>query len=454
MVREGVDPVKPHPITRPIALDVTAVSELNFTTGVQRVLREYLAVNRDSVELIRYDDKARLWRSIPELGALVERPQRGIAARVRKLAEKTTGAVVEEAKKPRVRALFREIPFAGPFYDWLKKARSRHLQAQTVIQNYRLSDQPEWVPRDGQTYLILDLPAPRPSHAIAMEDLFRRPGVNSLVFIHDLFPLSHRHLFDREHHYRARKLHLTYLDAVTQASAIVANSNFTLGQYRDFFRLVALSARDTQQQSVVLLPWPRMTSDAVPDSAIAQAMFASAAVKVLLVGQLDQRKNFQVVVRAVKSLIDDGVDVRLGILAGYSTVTDPVLREELQSCTPEQRARITTHGIVSDAELVAIYDAATVVAVPSVAEGFGLPVIESLSRGKRVIAANSSALTELGDLFGSDRVKIAAHNDPAEWASHIVEFAKLPPMKAFPIPGLIPKDWHDFHARIIAAAAR
>ena len=453
MVRESVALMKSSTDPRPIALDVTAVSELNFTTGVQRVLREYLAVNRDSVELVRYDQKARIWRSIPELGELVERPRSGIAARVRVLADKTTSAVVEEAKRPEIRAIFREIPFAGPIYDWLKKAKSRHLQAQKVAQNYKLSDQPEWVPRAGQTYLLLDLPID-PAHAIAMEDLFRRPDVNSLVFVHDLFPLSHRHLFDREHHHRARKLHLTYLDAVTQASAIVANSHFTLGQYRDFCKIVVTSARENQKQSVVLLPWPRMTSDVFPDSSTAATLFGNAAIKVLLVGQLDQRKNFQVVVRAVKSLISDGIDVRLGILAGYSTLTDPALREALETCTPEQRSRITTHGIVSDAELVAIYDAATVVAVPSVAEGFGLPVIESLSRGKRVVAADSSALTELGDLFGTDRVKIAPHNDPAEWASHIVEIAQRAPLKGFPIPKSIPTDWIDFHTRIIAAASR
>jgi glycosyltransferase involved in cell wall biosynthesis len=442
-----------RPDIRPIALDVTAVSELNFTTGVQRVLREYLSINRENVELIRYDHKAGIWRSIPELGELIERPRSGIAARVRQLAEKTTSAVVEEAKKPQVRAIFREIPFAGPIYDWLKKVKSRHLQAQKVSENYKLSEQPEWVPRDGQTYLLLDLPID-PAHALAMEDLFRRPGVNSLVFVHDLFPLSHRHLFDREHHHRARKLHLTYLDAVTQASAIVANSNFTLGQYRDFCKVVVTSAREKQKQSVVLLPWPRMTSDVAPDSSVATELFGNAAIKVLLVGQLDQRKNFQVVVRAVKSLIDDGVDVRLGILAGYSTLTDPVLRDALESCSAEQRSRITTHGIVSDAELVGVYDAATVVAVPSVAEGFGLPVIESLSRGKRVIAADSSALTELGDLFGTDRVKIAPHNDPAEWASQIVDVAQRSALKAFPIPKTIPTDWSDFHARIIRAASR
>jgi glycosyltransferase involved in cell wall biosynthesis len=438
---------------RPIALDVTAISELNFTTGVQRVVREYLAVNRDQVELIRYDTKARVWRTIPELGALVARERGGVAARVRELAEKTSSAVVEEAKKPRMRAIFREIPFAGPVYDWLKMANSRYLQAQKVVAGYTLRDQPEWHPKPSQAYVILDLPI-TPEHAIAMEDLFRRDGVRSLVFLHDLFPLSHRHLFDREHHHRARNLHLTYLDAVSHAGAIAANSNYTLGQYSDFCRLLEAAAFAKQKTSVIHLPWPRMAKGGTPDATIADRMFGDAAIKVLLIGQLDKRKNFQVVVRAVKDLVSKGIDVRLGILAGYSSLTDGVLRDELDSCTPEQKSRITIEGIVTDGELLAIYDAANVVAVPSVAEGFGLPVIEALCRGKRVIASNSTALTELGDLFGSDAVTIVDAYESSEWATQILAAAKRKSLSAVAIPASIPVDWKDFHKRLLAAAPR
>ncbi len=436
----------------PFVLDVTSVSALNFTTGVQRVVREYLRVNRTAVDLVQYDHKSDTWRVIPELPTLVTRERDGAAARVRVLAEKSSSAMVREVMRPRLKAFLRELPFARRGYEWWKQVNARHLQAQKVVQTYKLSQQPEWQPKAGQTYVMLDLPL-RKEHAMAMEDLFRRPEVKSMVYLHDLFPLSHRHLFDRAGHQRARTLHLMYLDAVARADAVVANSKFTLGQYRDFCRVLEENSYETQKTAVVHLPWPHLAKSGVPNPGIANVMFGSAALAVLLIGQLDKRKNFQVVVRAVKTLITEGVDVRLGILAGYSTLTDDVLKAELDECTDEQRSRISIEGVVTDEELVAIYDAAHVVAVPSVAEGFGLPVIEALSRGKRVVASRASALTELGDVFGHDAVTVVDPYDSDEWAKKLRATAKRAPLAPMGIPASIPSDWADFHARLLAVAS-
>ena len=435
------------------ALDVTSVSGLNFTTGVQRVVREYLRANRSAVELIQYDHKRDTWHVIPELPVLVTREREGAAAKMRMLAEKTSSTMVREVMRPGLKEFLRELPFARRGYEWWKHFNARHLQAQTLVKDYKLSEQPEWQPTPSTTYVMLDLPL-RKEHAMAMEDLFRRPEVHSMVYLHDLFPLSHRHLFDRAGHQRARTLHLQYLDAVSRADCVAANSAFTLGQYRDFCRVLEESSFESQKTTIVHLPWPQLASAGTPDPAIADRMFGDAAVKVLLVGQLDTRKNFQVVVRAVKLLIERGVDVRLGILAGYSTLTDEALRDALESCSPDVRERITIEGVVTDAELLAIYDSANLVAVPSVAEGFGLPVIESLSRGKRVIAADATALSELGTLFGTDAVTIVDPFDPAKWARAIVDVAKRPTLPAVKVPKSIPKDWNDFHARLLAAAGR
>jgi glycosyltransferase involved in cell wall biosynthesis len=83
-----------------------------------------------------------------------------------------------------------------------------------------------------------------------------------------------------------------------------------------------------------------------------------------------------------------------------------------------------------------------------------LPVIEALSRGKRVIAADATALSELGTLFGTDAVTIVDPFDPAKWARAIVDVAKRPTLPAVKVPKSIPKDWNDFHARLLAAAGR
>lgn len=434
-------------MTKPIALDITAIADMNFTTGVQRVVRQFVAANRDDIEFIRFDYAANIWRSVPELGDIVVREQTGVIAQARARAEKASTSLVENAKTSSWRHIIREIPMARPAYLWLRKFISRNLQAQKVEHTYVLKNQPEWVPTRKQTYLMMDIPITS-AHTWAMSDLFARNIIRSVVYVHDLFPLSHKDLFDRVGHAEVRSLHLQYLDAVGLATDVMTNSEFTLRQYTRFCDVVESSP--IQNRAVVYLPWPDLKTTGTRDDALARRMFEDAAVRVLLIGQLDKRKNFQVVVSAIRKLLEDGVDARLGILAGYSMMSDDALRAALDACTPDQRERISIEGIVSDAELLAIYDAVDVVAVPSLAEGYGLPVVEALSRGKRVLVANSTALPELAAKFPTNAVTVIDPFDVAEWATQIRRITGLKPLGTVAMAPEFPADWREFGRRLLA----
>ena len=52
-------------------------------------------------------------------------------------------------------------------------------------------------------------------------------------------------------------------------------------------------------------------------------------------------------------------------------------------------------GRVSDDELVALYNAAAVFTFPSLAEGFGLPIVEALACGTAVLTSNISSMPEI-----------------------------------------------------------
>ena len=440
-------------MTKPIALDITAIAEMNFTTGVQRVIRQFVAAHSDEIEFIRYDYDANVWRSVPELGSIVVRERGGIVAQARAAAEKATVGVVHMARRTSPRNLLREVPFARPAYFWLKDFIARNLQSQAVERTYSLRSQPIWEPNSNQTYLMMDIPV-KLMHTWAMQDVFAAKVMRSIIYVHDLFPLSHRHLFERENIGGVRSLHLEYLDAVSDATDVITNSEFTLSQYLRFLDLLETGTNHEQNRSVVYLPWPHFSASGAKDDSLAKRIFQDASIRVLLIGQLDKRKNFQVVVSAIRELLNNGEDARLGILAGYSMMTDNVLQSALDACTPEQRSRISIEGIVSDAELLAIYDAVDVVAVPSLAEGYGLPVVEALSRGKRVLVANSTALPELATKFDNNAVTIIDPFDVHGWADAIRRANQLSPLPPVKLSTEFPKNWREFGARILAKPRR
>jgi glycosyltransferase involved in cell wall biosynthesis len=80
------------------------------------------------------------------------------------------------------------------------------------------------------------------------------------------------------------------------------------------------------------------------------------------------------------------------VVPGYATTFE----EELRRLTPlRARDRIRFAGWVEDGELDGLYRAATCLILPSLAEGFGLPVLEAMTRGTPVACSNASSLPEV-----------------------------------------------------------
>jgi len=100
------------------------------------------------------------------------------------------------------------------------------------------------------------------------------------------------------------------------------------------------------------------------------------------------------------------IDVLLDVVAAVrQTVPDLRLVKVSGEWTAAQRERIDRLGLagaithvggLARAELAEVYRRATVVLMPSEAEGFGLPVIEALACGTAVVASDIPALREAG----------------------------------------------------------
>jgi glycosyltransferase involved in cell wall biosynthesis len=105
---------------------------------------------------------------------------------------------------------------------------------------------------------------------------------------------------------------------------------------------------------------------------------------VLQVGRIETRKNQVAALAAVERL--DGVT-----LAVAGPERDPAIAAKLR-----ESGRCRVLGRVDQPTLELLYKRADAVIVPSLYEGFGLPLLEAMARGKVVVAAKASSLPEVG----------------------------------------------------------
>jgi len=105
---------------------------------------------------------------------------------------------------------------------------------------------------------------------------------------------------------------------------------------------------------------------------------------VLQVGRVEARKNQLAALAAVERV--PGLT-----LAVAGPEVNSALAVKLQA---SKACRVL--GRVDDATLELLYKRAKAVVVPSLYEGFGLPVLEAMARGQVVVAARTSALPEVG----------------------------------------------------------
>jgi glycosyltransferase involved in cell wall biosynthesis len=107
-------------------------------------------------------------------------------------------------------------------------------------------------------------------------------------------------------------------------------------------------------------------------------------------GMIQEKKNFHVLVPVLKKFIDYYL-----VIAGD---TENSYTKKITSLAKDLGVenRLILPGKISDSEKLWLYKNCKAFLFPSIAEGFGLPIIEALSLGVKVVASNKCSLPEIG----------------------------------------------------------
>lgn len=116
---------------------------------------------------------------------------------------------------------------------------------------------------------------------------------------------------------------------------------------------------------------------------------------VLYVSTIERRKNHEVLYRAWSRLRDRGVVPHRLVFVGMQGWGVNDLMNDLK-LDPRTREDIICLNHVSDGELAWLYRHAAFTVFPSLYEGWGLPVVESLAWGKFCLVSNAASLPEAG----------------------------------------------------------
>jgi glycosyltransferase involved in cell wall biosynthesis len=204
-----------------------------------------------------------------------------------------------------------------------------------------------------------------------------------VITIHDLFFLTAPGRTRAE----IRRDYVTLAPAhARRADAIVVPSEYTAALV---VRLLGVPRARIHLCPAGAPRWPNARSPAH----IARRVVTGEHGYVLFLGTLEPRKNLGVLLDAYARLIEKGLRVPPLVLAGRATPdADPWLERA-------RRAPLAGHvehrGYLPAADREALYAGARLLVMPSLDEGFGLPVLEAMAAGVPVVASNRGSLPEV-----------------------------------------------------------
>ena len=223
------------------------------------------------------------------------------------------------------------------------------------------------------------------------------PADRTIVTCHDID--AFRSLVTPESERRSpmfRRMAMRVLDGLRRAAVVTCDSEAT----RD-----ALVSNGLRTHGLVVVRLGVHPTFCVPEDLAVTT--PDADVTLLHVGSTITRKRIDLLLQIFARVREFAPTSKLVRVGGPFTPTQAALARSLGVSDA-----ITVMPVISREALAALYRRATMVLLPSEAEGFGLPLVEAMACGTPVVASDLPALREVG----GEAASYAADAEPSAWA--------------------------------------
>lgn len=228
----------------------------------------------------------------------------------------------------------------------------------------------------------------------------------SVVTLHDL-----AFLISPETHTAASRAYYAATGAsVRSAERVIAVSQRTAS---DAIRLLGVDPARIRVVHEAAAPTYGPRTAAQFDQVAQRLQLDKARPYALFVGTLEPRKNLPLLLEAF-GLLQRRVDAQLFIVGARGWLDEPIFVAHARSGLGDA-ARFL--GKLAEDELAVLYSHASVFVLPSLYEGFGLPVLEAMACGAPVVSSNAGPLPEVA----GDAAMLLSPEDPGAWANALYQ---------------------------------
>jgi glycosyltransferase involved in cell wall biosynthesis len=229
-----------------------------------------------------------------------------------------------------------------------------------------------------------------PGYIERIAEAKRRYGIRFAMLIHDLIPLEYESFVEQRHVVQFRDW--------LQHALPIADAVFTVSKHsRDVLIRLAAGAGWLLPRLEVMQPGAGLTDRLVAGD---RKIPSLPERYVLFVSTIEIRKNHRLLFKVWRRLLEQhGADnVPALVFAGQiGWLVDDLLAD--LAASDYLGGKIVLLPGLSDAQLHEVYRSSLFTVFPSLCEGWGLPIAESLAHGKFCVASNRTSIPEVGGDF-------------------------------------------------------